>query len=104
MLILKKVRNNKVKFISSNSVPDITYQEFDTSNGLYGVILGENNNLTISRIEAKLSSENMNSFTVDISDSYYFIEYNKLPNDISDTFPGQFILYDSNNNTIDYYK
>ncbi|CAM4028111.1 hypothetical protein [Lederbergia lenta] len=93
--------NKKVKFISSNSVPEITYQEFETNNGLYGVILGKNDNLKISRIEAELSSENMYSFTVDVSGSDYFIEYNKLPEGISNTYLGQLILFDSNKNIID---
>ncbi|MCJ7843535.1 hypothetical protein MUB24_22200 [Lederbergia sp. NSJ-179] len=96
----EKGKNKKVKFISSNSVPEITYQEFDTNNGLYGVILGKNDNLNISSIKAELSSENMYSFIVDVSGSDYFIEYSKLPKDISNTFPAQLTLYDSNNNII----
>lgn len=60
--------------------------------------------MQLSKIEAKLSSEGTYSFTIDVSDSEYFIKENKLPQDVTNTNPAQLIFFDSTNKVIEHQE
>ncbi|OBZ18152.1 hypothetical protein A8L34_00760 [Bacillus sp. FJAT-27264] len=77
----------------------VSYEDIRTNEGVYGILLGKNPSLKINHIFTKLIHEEFN-FTTDVSKDELFVKYEKLPSELRETFPAEFIFYDGNNTVI----
>ncbi len=92
--------NGRFKILQSgHGTNEVSYRSIKTNIGMYGVLIGRNSNLEISKIKAELLSENY-SFTSDVSKDETFLRYKKLPSNLKQTFPAELFFYDENNKLV----
>lgn len=89
--------NNNFKFIYLKTNPTITYEEYNTNKGKYGVIFVNNLDENISKIKVTSQLKNFQT-EINTSVSKTFIKTFKLPNNVENTSPATFELYDKNEN------
>lgn len=93
--------NGKFKIDHSGHGTNIvSYEKIKTTEGMYGILVGKNPNLTIDHIKAELYYEDFN-FIVNVSTDEMFIRYKQLPNDIEQPFPAELTYFNKNNSVID---
>lgn len=97
---LEKNWRNHYKIISVGSVPNISYIDIKTNIGLFGVLVGINNSLSIKNIDVKTLGEVQLKSTFDVEGEKYFIKYISIEKGITNTSPATFTLYDKNNQVI----
>ncbi len=100
---LEKNWRNHYKIISVGTVPDISYVDIQTNNGLFGVLIGVNKSLAIKKIDVKTMGETQLESTFDIEGEKYFIRYISIKDELSSTSPAEFTLYDGINEIIEKY-
>lgn len=89
--------NHNLKFIYLKTNPNITYEEYNTNKGKYGVIFVNNLDKNISKIKVKSQLKNFET-EINISNSQTFIKTFKLPKNVENTSPATFEVYDKNGN------
>lgn len=65
--------NQKLQFISLNKEPDVTYREYKTNKGKYGVVLGQNLNGEIAKI--KITTVSNQEYFIDVSNETVFMKF-----------------------------
>lgn len=95
-----KGMNGKYKIDRSGySSNIIAYEKIETSEGIYGIVLGKNPSNNINHINVELKNDNY-KFMVNVANEKLFLEYKKLPSSIKQPFPANITIYDKNNNQI----
>lgn len=98
---LVKGWNNKFLFKSISSLSAITYREYKTNDGLYGAVIGLNEDLEIHHIDLVTSGMTTYETSVNVENEPFFIKPIKLPNGVNDSFPAQFKFYNKYNKQIE---
>ncbi|MFS0577517.1 hypothetical protein AB1K83_18045 [Sporosarcina sp. 179-K 3D1 HS] len=93
--------NGKMKFISLGTTPHISYREFETDEGLYGVVFGRNDNRSIDHINVKTGGETPYEFVVEVKNQENFMVSEKLPDGIQGTLPAEFEVVDKEGNVME---
>lgn len=97
---MSKGWNGKLKIRQSgHGTNEVSYRNIDTNQGMYGIVIGYNTEFKIDHLLVKLQNEEF-SFSTDISQDELFIKYEKLPNDLKETYPDHITFYDQYNNVI----
>lgn len=92
--------NGKLKIGQSEyGTNQVSYRNIETEQGMYGIVIGYNFDFNIDHLLVKLQHEEF-SFSTDVSQDELFIKYEKLPNDLKETYPAHITFYDSFNNVI----
>lgn len=89
--------NHNLKFIYLRTNPSITYEEYNTNKGKYGVLFVNNLDKNISKIKLKSQLNNFET-EIDTSVSQTFVKTFKLPENVENTSPATFSLYDKDGN------
>lgn len=96
----KKGLNQRLKFVSMNNEPHLTYTKIKTNRGVYGIISGINVDNKISKI--KIITQNHHDYFISPQKGILFMEYKKLEN-TEGMDPTKYILYDKEDNVIETY-
>ncbi|MEK4670833.1 hypothetical protein [Niallia sp. FSL R7-0271] len=97
---LNKGWNGKYKIkMSGYGTSKVSYVDIKTNSGVYGIIYGENPNKKIAQITAALLNENY-SLTFTVSEEETFLKYDKIPDDLTQTFPAETTCFDANHHVI----
>ncbi len=94
--------NGKLKIVSSggHGTNIVSYEVIETNHGNYGIVFGENPELTIDHITADLNYENYR-FSVDVPSDEIFVKYAHLPEGIEKPFPAELTYFDKDQTVID---
>ncbi|KKK36115.1 hypothetical protein WQ57_21125 [Mesobacillus campisalis] len=93
--------NGKFKIDHSGHGTNIVhYQEIQTNNGMYGVLVGRNPDLKIDHIVADLFYEDF-SFISNVNAEEKFVRYKKFSKEVKKTFPAELTYYNNNGTVIE---
>lgn len=98
--IFKQGMNNRFNLKSVSTGPNITLTETKTNKGLFGILIGQENNLDIHHIVLKQIGDTTFEPTIKISSKENFIKFIEVPQEISTTVPATLVFYDDNNQII----
>ncbi|WKA60270.1 hypothetical protein QWY16_09250 [Planococcus shenhongbingii] len=91
---LVKGWNGKYKITNSGWGTNLVkYVDIQTSEGMYGILIGKNPGLEIDHIVAE-SPDKEFGFTAAVSNAETFVRYQKLPSGLKEAFPADITLYD----------
>lgn len=91
--------NHRLKFINFVTDPNVTYKEYDTNKGKYGVLFVGNLDNNISKIKINSQLKNY-EIEINITSSKPFMKAFSLPKNIDNTSPASFSFYDKSGNFI----
>lgn len=97
---LEKNWRNRYKIIAVGSVADMTYLDIDTNQGLFGVLVGRNIDLSGSSLAIKTMGDVQLESTFDIEGQAYFVKYMEIEKGIYNTSPAEFTLYDEHHQVV----
>lgn len=93
--------NKKLKFKIMNNEPNLTYTQYETNKGIYGVVSGINADRQISKI--KVLTNNKQEYSFNLSEEILFMEYINISVDVYGMQPAKYVLYNKEDNVIDTY-
>ncbi|MEN2768448.1 hypothetical protein [Ornithinibacillus xuwenensis] len=94
--------NGKLKPINYKFGTDkLIFEEVNTNEGKYGVVLGYNPNSIIDHIIAPIVDESI-SFHFDVSNDEWFLKFEKLPSEIKHRVYANLKAYDRDNEILEY--
>lgn len=92
--------NHHLKFIylNTNTNLSVTYRDYSTNKGRYGVIFVNNLDKNISKIKVLSPFKDFETEIDTSSIAKTFVKAFKLPKNVENTFPATFYFYDKNGN------